>query len=106
MRVSTLFLGALFIASPAFALSESAIEYCLSTPNPKACLVAVSADVNQRRMEAAQQRQIDAQLEQARIQANGLALFGAGNAFVNGMNQGLHQMHQPYVNTPQYQYTK
>ena len=44
------------------------------------------------------------QLEQARIQANGMALFGSGAAFVNGMNQGLQMMQQPYVSTPYFSY--
>jgi hypothetical protein len=47
-----------------------------------------------------QQRQIDAQLEQARIQANGMALFGAGNALINGMNQGFNNMRLPMSPTP------
>jgi hypothetical protein len=45
---------------------------------------------------AMQQQMIDAQLEQqARIQANGMALFGAGNALINGMNQNLNNMRLP-----------
>lgn len=97
MRV-LLFLGLLLIASPAFALSDAAIDYCLGTPNPKACLQAVSTDVEQRKLDAQreqQQQYLQTQLEQARIQANGMAAFGAGNAMINGMNRGLQNMQLP-----------
>ena len=101
MRVSTLFLGALLIASPAFALNDSVISYCFTTADPKACITSFMAD--ERAYQSQLQRQyLDNQLEQARIQANGLALFGAGNAMINGMNQGFQNMQQPYVQTPYY----
>ena len=102
MRV-LLLLGALLIATPAYAINDSIISYCLTTQDPQRCLSSFVADerAHQERLQReTQQRQIDAQLEQARIQANGMALFGAGNALINGMNQGFRQMQQPYVNTP------
>lgn len=55
---------------------------------------------NSQQEQFAQQRQIDAQLEQARIQANDKALFGAGNALINGMNQGLQNMQLPHNQPP------
>ncbi len=106
MRV-LLFLGALLSATPAFALSDSLIDYCLTTADPKACLHSVSTDLEQGRLDAQremQQRQLEAQLEAAQIQANGLALFGSGPALIQGMNQGFQQMQLPYVSTPQFQY--
>ena len=102
MRV-LLFVGALLVASPVLAMNDSIISYCLTTADPQRCLSSFLADErahNDQLQREAQQRQIAAQLEQARIQANGMALFGAGNALINGMNQGFQNMQQPYVNTP------
>ena len=107
MRV-LLFLGALLIASPAYAIGDSLIGYCFTTPNPQACITDF---MNQeRQVQEAEARRAERQqaviLEQARIQANGMALFGAGNAMINGMNQGFRQMQQPYVNTPYFSYDR
>jgi hypothetical protein len=60
--------------------------------------LAQQRDIQQRQIDAQlamQQRMIDAQLEQARLQANGMALFGTGQALINGMNQGFQNMQQP-----------
>ena len=105
MRV-LLFLGALLLASPALADTDPLIEYCFTTPDPKTCLQTVMHDVEQRRMESAQQQQLDAQREQARLQMQGMALFGAGNAMIHGMNQGFQNMQQPYVSTPTHRYSR
>lgn len=109
MRV-LLFLAALLLPIPAFALDESIIRYCFTMPNPQSCLegqlrgerLADDAIARAHTSEALilQQRMIDAQLEQARIQANGMALFGAGNALINGMNQGFQNMQLPYNQPP------
>ena len=46
-------------------------------------------------------RAMQQQQELARIQANGLAAFGSGNALINGMNQGFQNMQiHPYVLPP------
>ena len=56
----------------------------------------------QRSNKALAQRQADreAWVEQSRQQANGLALFGTGNALVNGMNQGFNNMRLPPYHQP------
>jgi hypothetical protein len=94
MRV-LLFLGALLLASPAWAINDSIIGYCFTTANPKGCIASFVADERAYQLQL-QQQALAAQLEQARIQANGMALFGAGNAMINGMNQGFQNMQQPY----------
>ena len=73
MRVLVLFLAVLVTDSLALAQSPDPYEL-------------------QRQM---QQQYYDNQLEQARIQANGMALFGSGQALINGMNQGFQNMQQP-----------
>lgn len=85
------------------AFSDRIVDYCFTTKDPHRCITSFLADertdqFNQQR--ELQQRQIDAQLEQARIQANGMALFGAGNALVQGMNQSLQNMQIPYNQPP------
>ena len=52
------------------------------------------------------QEQNQLQRELARQQATGMALFGSGNALINGMNQGLQntQIH-PYVLPPAQHYS-
>jgi len=91
-------------------------EYCLTTRHPEDCIAALQMDLRERQQEdqfdqrhreqfdrqqlEMQQRQIDAQLEQARVQANGMALFGAGQALINGMTQGFNQMRLPMPTTP------
>ena len=102
MKILMLLIGLLFVTVPAFA-GDPVVEYCFTTADPKACLNTIQADVDQRRREA-QREVFNQQLELARIQANGYALFGSGPAMINGVNQGFHQMQQPYVNTPQFQY--
>ena len=103
MRV-LLFLAALLLPVSAWALTDPVIEYCFTTADPKACLLAISADVQQRQTDNWRERESAHQLDMARIQANGFALFGSGPALINGMNQGFLQMRQPYVNTPAYTY--
>jgi len=104
MRAFLLVIGMLFVATPAFAMSESIVGYCFTTPQPQPCIENFLAQ--ERKAQEAEQRradrQMEVQLEQARIQAQGLALFGSGNALINGMNQGFNHMQQPYVSTPQF----
>lgn len=100
-----LFLAVLMLPVSALALSDSAIEFCFTTADPKACMHAVSADVQQRQTENWREREYNHQLDMARVQANGLMLFGTGPAFINGMNQNLLRMQQPYVSTPYFQYS-
>jgi hypothetical protein len=51
------------------------------------------------------QTQDQTQRDLARQQANGLALFGSGNALINGMNQGFQNMQvHPYVLPPPQHY--
>lgn len=95
MRV-LLFLGFLLIATPAFALSDSFIDFCLTTDNPKACLRSAAEFTHSHQLQQ-QQAAYDAQRELARIQANGMAMFGTGPALINGMNQHLSNMR---VQTP------
>lgn len=97
MRSFWIFLGLLLMPAYAFALSDPTIEYCRTTPDPTLCLHVFT---NQ----SMQERQWSVQLEQARIQSTGMVLFGSGAAFVNGMNQGLQMMQQPYVSTPYFSY--
>ena len=73
MRVGILFLGLLVFTIPAIAQSPDPYEF-------------------QRQM---LERQFQTQLEQARIQADGMALFGSGPAMINGINQGFQNMQQP-----------
>lgn len=42
-----------------------------------------------------QRQNVEAQLEMARQQALGMALFGSGAAMIQGMNQGFQNMQQP-----------
>lgn len=104
------FLGALLLASPAFASSDLIVTFCKSQPDPRACIrgfIDEQAIVHQeaqarwnQQHEFMRQQQFQAQLEHARVQSNGLALFGSGAAMINGVNQGFQNMQQPYVNTP------
>ena len=105
MRV-LLFLGALLLASPALAISDKTIDYCFTMQDPKLCMKTfllmernLQAE-GQRERERQLEAQREAQLEQARTQANDKALFGAGNALINGMNQGLQNMQLPYNQPP------
>ena len=96
------------VSGSAWALGDAVIDYCLTTANPKACLQSVQREVDQAQREhqhAMLQQQQAAQIEAARLQANGLAAFGSGRALVNGMNQGLRQMEvHPYVLPPAQHY--
>ncbi len=103
MRTVAFFLGVLCITTPAFALSDYQIDYCLTTKDPKACLHDIAEGQARHQRELLRDAYI-VQLEQARLQANGLALFGSGAALIHGMNQGLQNMQQPYVSTPSLSY--
>ncbi len=94
MRSILIFLGFMLFTVPAFA--DSISDYCLTTKDPRGCLSSFMED--QARYNQMLQR--DAQLEQARIQANGMAMMGMGAAFVNGMNQHLQNMQQPRYAAP------
>jgi hypothetical protein len=104
MRSFLIFLG-LLMTVPAFA--DPLIDYCLTTSDPKTCLVSVleARDQAQRDFQLQlQAQQLQVQLDAARIQANGMALFGSGPALIQGMNQGFQMMRQPYISTPSQQY--
>lgn len=103
MRVLMLALAILLSASPAVAMNESLVSYCFTTSNPQSCISALLTEERRSTLDV-QQRQLQAQIEQARLQAEGLMLFGAGAAYINGMNQGFHQMQLPYVSTPMFAY--
>ena len=97
-------------ASSAWALSDATIDYCLTTANPKQCLVDIQRDLNATGGGAQWQSQWDqqAQLQRdlSRQQALGMAAFGSGNALINGMNQGFRQMQvHPYVLPPAQHYS-
>jgi hypothetical protein len=81
-------------AGPVFAQAE----WCrwLETPvDQRACLER-TMQLDQARQDRERDRQ--AQVEAARLQALGLAAFGSGNALINGMNQGMQNMQShPYV---------
>ena len=82
-------------ASSAWALTDSAIEFCFTTAQPKQCLVEIQREVaaNQAAPSGPHwDQQAQLQRDLARQQAAGMAAFGSGNALVNGMNQGLRQM--------------
>jgi len=109
MRALLFFLGLLFMTTPAWALGDSIVEFCFTTSDPQACIKQRIAD--EARADAATARlhptervdanaALQAQLEMARLQANGLALFGSGAAMINGMNQGFQHMQVPYVSSP------
>lgn len=95
-------------AGSAWALSESVIDYCLTTTNPKQCLVDIQRDLAASQPPVAgptwdQQAQLQRDL--ARQQAAGMAMFGSGNALINGMNQGMQNMQvHPYVLPPAQNY--
>jgi hypothetical protein len=80
--------------------TRSNIDYCQTTTNPQDCIASFRADKELAVQREMQERQIEAQLEQARIQANGMALIGAAPALINGMNQGFNHMRLPTPTTP------
>ena len=92
---------------PVPALADSIVDYCFTTANPKACMQSVMDDrANYQRLLANEQA-MRTQLEAARIQAQGLMLFGSGPAFINGMNQHLSNMRvqfEPMTIAPVYPY--
>jgi len=105
MKTILMLVGLLFVAVPAFAINDSVVSYCFTTATPQNCIQQFLAE--ERAYQQMVQREFQQnQLEQARIQANGMALFGAGNAMINGVNQGFRMMQQPYVNTPYFQHSK
>ena len=98
--------GAILWAMSAGAMTEA--EECPGWKNQEACATYVQGVQTRERMRdqqrqqdwQAQQNQAnrDAQLDAARQQALGMALFGSGNALINGMNQGFRPLppyHQP-----------
>ncbi len=88
-------------AGSAWALSESVIDYCMTTANPKQCLVDIQRDVAPVQTGPTWEQQAQLQRDLARQQAAGMAAFGSGNALINGMNQGFRQMQvQPYYLPP------
>lgn len=121
MRSLVIFLAVLLIPVSALALTDDVVSFCFTEPNPQQC---ITKSIQEEEKAAAaqirlhgpggytptnppidrQQQALDAQLETARIQANGMAMFGAGNAMVNGINQGFQNMQQPYVSTPGFSY--
>ena len=88
-----------FCATPVSGTPEHC-QSTLTTQMPYARDFMRWHDQLDRRRELQQRQIIDAQLEQARTQANDKALFGAGNALINGMNQGLQNMQLPYNQPP------
>jgi hypothetical protein len=89
-----LILTALLIASPVFAINESVVNYCFTTKNPQGCISSFIADEQAYKTREAQ-RQMDFQMELAQEQTRGMALFGAGNAMINGINQAFRPMPTP-----------
>ncbi len=88
-------------AGSAWALSESAMDYCFTTSNPKQCLVELQREVRAAQAGPTWEQQAQLQRDLARQQAAGMAAFGSGNALINGMNQGFRQMQvQPYYLPP------
>ena len=96
------------LTGPAWALSDSLIDYCLTTAQPKQCLVDVQRELAQQDLERQQaqwNQQAQLQRDLARQQAAGMAAFGSGNALINGMNQGMRQMQvHPYLLPPAQNY--
>ena len=99
-----LILVALLIPIPSFAFSQSIVDYCFTTADPQRCLSTFLAE-EQAYQRTQAERLAAFQREQARSQVEGLLLFGSGAAFINGMNQGFHQMQLPYVSTPMFAYS-
>ncbi len=91
-------------AGSAWALSESVIDYCMTTANPRQCLVEIQREVRGAQSQQTGptwEQQAQLQRDLARQQAAGMAAFGSGNALINGMNQGFRQMQvQPYYLPP------
>ena len=104
MRSLAIFLGAVLIPVSAFAITPSLVDYCLTTVNPTMCITDATTRERDHDAQRQQALVLETQLEQARIQANGMALFGAGNALINGMNQQFQNMQLPYVDTPYFTY--
>lgn len=84
----------LVLASPVFAMSDSIVDYCLTTTTPRQCITSYLAE--ERAFQQDQQaRQYQSQLDLMREQSRGLALFGSGLGMINGMNQGFAMMRLP-----------
>lgn len=88
--------------------SDPRIDYCMTTRHPQDCIDSLQMDLRARQSEDLsagqrgrahqrdmQERQIEAQQDLAREQSRGMALFGSGQALINGMNQGFQNMQQP-----------
>lgn len=93
----------LLLPVSAWAISDPLVDYCLTTKDPTRCLQEVTkwkqeyADSYQRDLAAQRQHEMNV----ARQQATGFALFGSGPALINGMNQGFQNMQvHPYYLPP------
>ena len=76
---------------------------CGTMPTAEQQILCLRGQVAFQQVQLQQQRQHESDL--ARQQAAGMALFGSGNALINGMNQGLRQMQvHPYVLPPAQHY--
>lgn len=75
--------------------TKSMIEYCNTTQAPHDCIAAVRADKELAAQRDMHEHQIAAQQDIAREQSRGMAMFGMGNALINGMNQNLQNMQRP-----------
>jgi hypothetical protein len=80
--------------------TKSLIEYCNTTTAPQDCIAAVRGDKELAAQRDMQERQIEAQQDLAREQSRGIALFGTGQALMNGMNQGFNTMRLPMSSAP------
>lgn len=90
-------LSLLFIAAPAFALSNSLAEFCLTSSDVRDC---IQRGITQEREAERRHERAMAELQReiAEKQALGLALFGSGPAIIGGMNQGFQNMQvKPYM---------
>lgn len=101
----TLIVSMAIILSPvsAAAFSDSIVEYCFTTKDPHQCITSFLADERKERasqQRELQQRQMDAQTEQARIRAEELALFGLGAGYLGNLQQGIQNMQLPYNTQP------
>src|SRR5688572_29435746 len=94
-----LVLISLLIASPAFAMNDSELNFCKAMKDPMQCVnqFLTAEHKAKREMEYLQQYlpQTDNQMAIAEEQTRGMALFGSGNAMINGMNQAFRPMPTP-----------
>jgi hypothetical protein len=86
-------------ASTVYAQSDP----CGTMPTAEQQILCLRGQVAFQQFQLQQQRQHESDL--ARQQAAGMALFGSGNALINGMNQGFQHMQvHPYVLPPAQHY--